>query len=116
MRRRLRPSRFEGRSVYHEAMGARRDAVLGDHREAIRAAAARNKADSIALVGSVARGDDTDKSDCDFLVRFIDGASLFDQAGLKLDLEKLLGCEVDVISLGGLKDKHSGILADAISL
>ena len=48
----------------------------------------------------MARGDDTDNSDCDFLVRFTDGASLFDQAGLKLDLEKLLGCDVDVISLG----------------
>ena len=97
-------------------MGARRDAVLGKHREAIRAAAARNKADSIALVGSVARGDDSDDSDCDFLARFKQGASLFDQAGLKLELEELLGCDVDVISVGGLKDKHRGILADAISL
>jgi len=97
-------------------MGTRREAVLGEHRQAIRAAAARNKADSIALVGSVARGDDTDDSDCDFLARFQQGASLFDQAGLKLDLEELLGCDVDVISVGGLKDKHSGILADAISL
>ena len=97
-------------------MGTRRDAVLGEHREAIRAAAARNKADSIALVGSVARGDDTVESDCDFLARLMEGASLFDQAGLKLDLEKLLGCDVDVVSLGGLKDKHSGMLADAISL
>lgn len=97
-------------------MGTRRDSVLGEHREAIRDAAARNKADSIALVGSVARGDDTDDSDCDFLARFVEGASLFDQAGLKLDLEKLLGCDVDVVSVGGLKDKHSGLLADAISL
>lgn len=94
-------------------MGARRDAVLGEHREAIRAAAARNKADSIALVGSVARGDD---SDCDFLAQFKQGASLFDQAGLKLELEELLGCDVDVISVGGLKDRHRGILADAISI
>lgn len=97
-------------------VGACRDAVLGKHREAIRAAGARNKADSIALVGSVARGDDSGDSDCDFLARFKHGASLFDQAGLKLELEELLGCDVDVISVGGLKDKHSGILADAISL
>ena len=98
------------------AMGRRRDAVLGEHREAIRAAAARNRADSIALVGSVARGDDTVDSDYDFLARFKDGASLFDQAGLKLDLEELLGCDVDVISVGGLKDKHRGMLDDAITL
>ena len=97
-------------------VGTRRDDVLGKHREAIRAAAARNKAASIALVGSVARGDDSDDSDYDFLARFKDGASLFDLAGLKLDLEEVLGGDVDVISAGGLKDKHRGILEDAITL
>ena len=95
---------------------SRRERVLGEHRKAIRAAAAANKADSIALVGSVARGDDTDDSDYDFLVTFNKDASLFDQAGLRLDLKELLGCHVDVISVGGLKEKHSGILDDAISL
>ena len=94
-------------------MGVRRDEVLGKHREAIRAAAVRNKAESIALVGSVARGDD---SDYDFLARFTDGASLFDMAGLKLDLQELLGGDVDVISAGGLTDKHRRILEDAITL
>ena len=97
-------------------MGKRREDVLGKHRAAIQAAAARNKAESIALVGSVARGDDNDDSDHDFLARFKAGASLFDQAGLKLELEELLGGEVDVISAGGLKDKHRGILQDAIAL
>ena len=97
-------------------VGARRDDVLGKYREAIRAAAARNKAASIALVGSVARGDESDDSDYDFLARFKDGASLFDLAGLKLDLEEVLGGDVDVISAGGLKDKHRGILEDAITL
>ena len=64
-------------------------------------------------VGSVARGDD---SDYDFLARFAEGASLFDLAGLQLDLKELLGRDVDVISVGGLKDKHQGILNDAITL
>lgn len=73
-------------------MGARRDDVMGKHREAIRAAAARNRAESIALVGSVARGDDGEGSDYDFVAQFEDGASLFDMAGLKLDLDELLGC------------------------
>ena len=62
----------------------------------------------------MARGDDSDDSDYDFLARFKDGASLFDLAGLKLDLEEVLGG--DVISAGGLKDKHRGILEDAITL
>ena len=93
-------------------MGRRED-VLTKHREAIRQAAARRKADSIALVGSVARGDD---SDYDFLARFTEDASLFDLAGLQLDLKELLGHDVDVISVGGLKDKHRGMLNDAITL
>lgn len=78
-------------------MSSRRDSVLGEHREVIHAAAARNKADSIALVGSVARGDDTEESDYDFLAQFNEDASLFDQAGLRLDLKELLGCHVDVV-------------------
>ena len=45
----------------------RREEILVKHREAIRSAASRHKASSVALVGSVARGDDTDASDYDFL-------------------------------------------------
>ncbi|MCY4664589.1 MAG: nucleotidyltransferase domain-containing protein [Acidimicrobiaceae bacterium] len=95
---------------------SRREDVVSKHRDAIRQAAARRKADSIALVGSVARGDDGDGSDYDFLVRFVEGASLFDLAGLQLDLEELLGRHVDVISVRGLKEEHQGMLSDAITL
>ncbi|MYG19377.1 MAG: nucleotidyltransferase, partial [Gemmatimonadales bacterium] len=38
---------------------------------------------SVALIGSVARGDDTDTSDYDFVVEFLPGASLFDHAALE---------------------------------
>ena len=95
---------------------SRRDDILTMHREPIRQAAARRKADSIALVGSVARGDDSDDSDYDFLAQFAKGASLFDLAGLQLDLQELLGRDVDVISVGGLKGKHRSMLDDAITL
>ena len=94
----------------------RRDLVLGEHREAILAAARENKAQGISLVGSVARGDDTADSDYDFLVTFGPGATLFDQARLGGVLEELLGAGVDVISTGGLKPKHAGMLAEAIAL
>ncbi|WP_419933337.1 nucleotidyltransferase domain-containing protein [Candidatus Poriferisodalis sp.] len=46
----------------------RREQVIGRFRAEIRDAAARNKASAIALVGSVARGDDDAQSDHDFLV------------------------------------------------
>lgn len=90
--------------------------MLVKHREAIRQIVARRKADSIALVGSVARGENGGDSDCDFLARFAEGASLFDLAGLRLDLEQLLEHEVDVISAAGLTGKHRSMLDDAITL
>ncbi len=95
---------------------SRRDEVLTTHREAIRAIAARHNADHIALIGSVARGEDTDQSDCDFLADYTDETSLFDVARLIRDLEALLECEVDVVSRRALSQSSSGILDDAISL
>ena len=94
----------------------RRDTVLVRHREAIRAAAVRNRARSIALVGSVARGDDTDASDYDFLTDFLPEATLFDIAGLQIELAELLDAEVDVVYAAGLKDTHRGMTNDAIVL
>ena len=53
---------------------------------------------NLRVVGSVARGDDTEESDIDFLVDLLPGATLFDMGGLHEDLEELLGVPVDVIS------------------
>ena len=53
---------------------------------------------NLRVVGSVARGDDTENSDIDFLVDLLPGATLFDMGGLHEDLEELLGVPVDVIS------------------
>lgn len=95
---------------------SRRAEILGKHREGIRSAASRHKAEAISLIGSVARGDDTADSDFDFLADFAPGASLLDQAGLIRHLRKLLGCHVDVISSGALTDTDSGIRGEAILL
>jgi len=53
---------------------------------------------NLRIVGSVARGEDTEDSDIDFLVDPLPGATLFDLGGLHEDLEELLGVPVDVIS------------------
>lgn len=95
---------------------SRRDEVLVEHKAAICAAAQRSKARSIALVGSVARGDDTDHSDYDFLVDFEDDADLFDIAGLQVDLEDLLGRTVDVVDSSTVRDSHLTMFEDAIPL
>ncbi|MCY4103149.1 MAG: nucleotidyltransferase domain-containing protein [bacterium] len=98
----------------------RRELVLGTHRAAIKTAAAANKATSIALVGSAARGDDGPASDVDFLARFETGSSLFDLARLQGALAELLGVDVDVVSAGGLKpdeyEGHRAMLLEAIIL
>jgi len=95
---------------------SRREQVVGRLRAEIRDAAARNKASAIALVGSVARGDDDSTSDYDFLVDFDQGVTLFDIGGLKADLEDLLDAEVDVVPRSCLRDRYRTMLADAIPL
>jgi predicted nucleotidyltransferase len=55
-----------------------------------------------SVFGSVVRGEDRPDSDLDLLVEMPAGASLLDLAGLKLDLEKLLGREVDVVTFRSL--------------
>jgi uncharacterized protein len=55
-------------------------------------------------------------SDIDLLVDFEPDSSLFDLLHLTEELEKLLGHRVDVVSLGGLKDRDRRILAEAVDL
>jgi len=58
------------------------------------------------VFGSYARGEETRKSDLDILVRFDKNAAitLFDYAGIMIDLEDLLRKKVDLVSEGGLCD------------
>ena len=94
----------------------RRDEVLVKHRKAILAAAKRSKARSIALVGSVAREEDTVESDYDFLVDFKKGVTLFDIGGLQADLEDLLGCSVDVVPRSCVRETCREMFEDAVQL
>jgi len=95
----------------------RRDLVLDKHREAIKQAAARCRGRSISLVGSVARGEDDQDSDYDFLVDFDEKASIFDRAALISALKDLLGEEVDVVPLGKRKTPaRDAMLDEAVPL
>ncbi len=55
-----------------------------------------------SFFGSVTRGEATDKSDIDLLVEFEGDKSLLDLAGLKIELEELLGKKVDVLTYDSL--------------
>jgi predicted nucleotidyltransferase len=83
---------------------------------AIRQIAARHKASSIAVFGSVARGEDTENTDYDFLVAFEKNSSLLDLAALINELEDFLGSHVYVVSIGGLKPRDHRIREEAIPL
>lgn len=79
--------------------------------------AARHGAYNVRVFGSVARAEADEKSDIDFLVNMEKGRSLLDLAGLALDLEKLLGCNVDVVTEKGLCERiRERVLRDAVSL
>ena len=96
-------------------MGKRRDLVEAKRSE-IREIVRRHRGRTVALFGSVARGDETPTSDIDLLVEFEPGSSLFDLVHMAAELEALLGVPVDVVSAGGLKDHDDDIRREAITL
>lgn len=55
-----------------------------------------------AVFGSFARGEERKTSDVDFLVEPPKGMGLFEFSGLRLDLEKKLGLDVDLVSYRGI--------------
>jgi len=92
------------------AMPSKQDILK--RRDEIIAVASRYGASELRIFGSVARGDSTEASDVDFVVRFEPGRSLFDQGGLLMDLRQLLGVNVDVISEGALTGRFGQIVRE----
>ena len=86
-------------------MGLGINEILGDKRDEILRLAAKHGANNVRVFGSVARGEAALDSDVDFLVQMEKGRSLFDMGGLLMDLQALLGRQVDVVSIKGLKPR-----------
>lgn len=75
------------------------------------------KAEIIGIFGSYARGDNHPDSDLDILIDFDVGATLFDLVGVQLYFEDKLGCKVDAVSQGGLREEiRENVYNDLISL
>jgi predicted nucleotidyltransferase len=95
-----------------------KDDIL-NRRDEIIAIAQRNGASNVRIFGSVARGDTTETSDLDLIVRFEPGRSLMDYGMLIEDLQELLGVKVDVVSEGALRDHDrfgDRVLREAVPL
>lgn len=86
-------------------------------RPQIMAAAAASGARRVRVFGSVARGEDDDRSDVDFLVNLEPGRTLLELARLEIRLEQLLGRRVDVVTEGSLQEPvRSEALREAMSV
>jgi predicted nucleotidyltransferase len=74
----------------------------------------RYRVKTLALFGSVARGEHQPTSDVDILVDFDESATLFELVGLGIFLEEQLGCDVDVVSRRSLRTEiREAVLRDA---
>jgi hypothetical protein len=92
-----------------EIRSVRRDEILR--------LAAKRGARNVRVFGSVARGDNDETSDVDFLVEMEPGRTLFDLSGLLLDLQAALHSPVDVVTENGLRPRlRERILAEAVPL
>ena len=101
-----------------------RGRLLSEKMDEVLAVVHSNNGDRVHVFGSVARNEDTSTSDIDLVVTFRQGASLFDQLRIQRRLEGLLGCGVEVLSMGGLlrnldgrcQSRRDRILNEAVPL
>lgn len=92
-------------------------ALVEAHRDEIKAIVARHHGRSVALFGSVARGDEQPNSDIDFLVEMAPDARPFEILAIGADLEAALGVKVDVGTAGSLRPHlRREVLAEAVPL
>jgi uncharacterized protein len=90
---------------------------LQEKREEILAVAAKHGAYNVRVFGSVARSEADAESDVDFLVEMEANRSLLDLGGLLMELQDLLGCQVDVVTEKGLRKRiRDRVLNEAVPL
>ncbi len=72
---------------------------------------------SLALFGSVARGEAGPQSDVDLLVEFSRPVGLFEFIHVQQALEALLGCPVDLVTPDALRESlRATVMAEAIDV
>jgi len=86
--------------------------ALDLNRNAIRKMVSRFRATNLRVFGSVLHGTDKEDSDLDLLVDTLPGATLFDLGELQVELEELLGVNVDLLTTGDLPQKFRDQVVD----
>jgi len=91
--------------------------ALASHRADIRRVVASHRACNARVFGSVIHGEDTEGSDLDILIDPTPETTLMDVAAIQVELERLLGISVDVLTPRALPEKfRSVVLAEAVSI
>ena len=89
--------------------------ALNTHRDAIKEIALRHRVTDVRVFGSVLHGNDADGSDLDILIDPTPATTFMDVAKIQVELEKLLGVSVDVLTPNALPDKFRNfVLAEAV--
>jgi hypothetical protein len=72
----------------------------------------------VGIFGSFARGENKKGSDIDILIEFKNPPSLLELIRIENELSELLGCKVDLVTTGSLKNKRikNSIKKDLISI
>ena len=91
--------------------------ILAEKREAILKSAADHGVYHVRVFGSVARGEATETSDVDLLVKVYPGRSLLDVGGFLMDMQDLFERKVDVLTDEGLKPRiREQVLREAVEV
>lgn len=91
--------------------------TLRRNRARILRIAHKHGARSVRIFGSVARGEASAESDIDLLVEMETGEGLFAQGAMLVELQDLLGRDVDVVTVEGLRHRiRERVLREAVPL
>lgn len=84
------------------------------HRAAIRDVVQAHRARNARVFGSALHGRDTEDSDLDILIDPTPETTLFDISSIRIELRRLLGVPVEVLTPNALPDKfRAAVLAEA---
>ncbi len=84
--------------------------ALASNRDAVRRVVAAHRASNPRVFGSVVHGDDEEDSDLDLLIDPTSETTLMDVAAIQVELERLLGVSVDVLTPRALPETFRNVV------